>query len=192
MIKKLVFIVLLSLQVKAQDQIVELCSDQKSEFTYTATGTPYSNWDWTLIKDGVTLKNTKNTDNYLYHKFTSAGKYEINVQLMNNKCYSDIQTYYIEVIDCRVATIYFPTAFTPNKDGKNEIYLPVGTYLQEYELKIFNKWGELIFVSQNIEYGWDGTHSGTDCISSAYKFVCHYKDIHGQKGYNDGMINLYR
>lgn len=57
-------------------------------------------------------------------------------------------------------TIYVPNAFTPDEDRFNPVFLPImppTVDVHEYELLIFNRWGELIFESQNYKVGWDGT-----------------------------------
>jgi gliding motility-associated-like protein len=58
-----------------------------------------------------------------------------------------------------------PNVFTPNGDGKNDIFLPV--YNPDvpltFTMKIFNKWGEEIYSTENISQGWDGTYKGKLC-----------------------------
>jgi gliding motility-associated-like protein len=57
--------------------------------------------------------------------------------------------------------IYVPNAFTPDGDAYNNIFLPVlpaGTIVDNYNLTIFDRWGEIIFESLNYEAGWDGTY----------------------------------
>ncbi len=61
-------------------------------------------------------------------------------------------------------TIYVPNTFTPDGNGANEIFKPVLTGFDpnDFELLIFNRWGDLIFESHNMEVGWDGTFAGQD------------------------------
>jgi len=53
-------------------------------------------------------------------------------------------------------SIYVPNAFTPNGDGINEIFKARGTEIKEFHMQIFNRWGELIFESHDIDEGWNG------------------------------------
>jgi gliding motility-associated-like protein len=55
--------------------------------------------------------------------------------------------------------VYIPNSFTPNADGNNDIFKPslVGFDTEEYNLQIFNRWGELVFETNDVEQGWDGT-----------------------------------
>ncbi len=59
-----------------------------------------------------------------------------------------------------ITSIYVPTAFTPNEDGVNDLFYVKGLYLTDYHLMIFNRWGELLFESYDMEKGWDGTYRG--------------------------------
>jgi gliding motility-associated-like protein len=57
--------------------------------------------------------------------------------------------------------VYVPNSFTPNGDEFNNVFLPVistGREISDYELLIFNRWGEVIFESHDINIGWDGTY----------------------------------
>ena len=62
--------------------------------------------------------------------------------------------------------IYVPNAFTPNGDGLNDVFLPEGGTLEtdpnNYELLIFNRWGNLIFKTSDPNIGWDGNNAGVD------------------------------
>jgi gliding motility-associated-like protein len=57
-------------------------------------------------------------------------------------------------------TFYIPNAFTPNSNGLNEIFYGYGTYIKEFEIMIFDRWGNLIFESNDMLKGWDGKVQG--------------------------------
>lgn len=57
--------------------------------------------------------------------------------------------------------VYFPTAFSPNGDGLNDEFGIVGEGIDNYLLKIYNRWGELIFYSTDPTRKWNGTYKGT-------------------------------
>ena len=70
----------------------------------------------------------------------------------------------------------FPNIFTPNKDNNNDYFqaiLPI-KYIDEIELNILNRWGEIVFNSSDPEFKWDGTHQETllECPSGSYYFQC--------------------
>jgi gliding motility-associated-like protein len=65
-------------------------------------------------------------------------------------------------------TIYAPNVFTPNEDGHNERFKVVVTYATDFRLEIFNRWGELIHVSEDPDEGWDGTYKGNPVQEDVY------------------------
>lgn len=76
----------------------------------------------------------------------------------------------------------FPNAFTPNGDGVNDEF---GMFevengcspleVQNFEMRIFNRWGQLVFESNNVEERWDGTFKGEDALSEVYIMSCTYQ-----------------
>ena len=92
---------------------------------------------------------------------------------------------------------YIPTAFTPNGDGKNDRFLPLGSFhdIKSYNLQIFNRWGEMIYETSEYEgedAGWDGTYSGQESPIGAYVYVVKYVAADGQEYEKKGTITLTR
>lgn len=78
-------------------------------------------------------------------------------------------------------TIFFPNAFTPNNDGVNDWYKPgITGNIEEYELKIYNRWGQLVFETTKPAEFWDGKYKNV-IIPGLYAYVCKYK-FHRQEG----------
>ncbi len=73
-------------------------------------------------------------------------------------------------------SIFFPNAFTPNKDGRNDAFRPVtsGSFVQ-YHFTVFNRLGQLVFETNDPKKGWDGAIDGVDQPSSVYIWVCKYQ-----------------
>lgn len=175
----LYILIFTTLTIQAQNQVVELCDDNKTSFTYTAEGDPYSSWSWIVYKDGgVILTSTRESISYT---FKSAGNYMFTTQIHNVLCYSATQLFEVSVIECRVPTLYFPTTFTPNKDGINDLYKPMGTLITEYDFILFDRWGQIIFMTNSLDQWWDGTYNGVDCPTGIYRYNCKYKDVHGKR-----------
>ena len=84
------------------------------------------------------------------------------------------------------AVVKIPTAFTPNGDGLNDYFGPLGKVPEGYKLQIFNRNGEVVFVSSNIYQRWNGYYKGTLQPSSVFIYLVNYKDLqnipHQQKG----------
>ncbi len=81
---------------------------------------------------------------------------------------------------------FVPTAFTPNNDGKNDLLKPIllGNVIQ-YRFWIYNRWGELIFETNELAKGWDGIYKGQPQSSGAFVWRCMYQ-FEGQQVKNEG------
>ncbi|QJW91728.1 T9SS type B sorting domain-containing protein [Spirosoma taeanense] len=68
-----------------------------------------------------------------------------------------------------------PDAFSPNNDGVNDQLQVFAAYVTDYELKVYNRWGEVIFQSNSPEQKWDGTYRGNLYPSMLYPYIITYK-----------------
>ena len=93
-------------------------------------------------------------------------------------------------------SIYAPNAFTPNGNGLNETFLPVGYGLdpEKYQLWIFDRWGNLIFTTTDMNLGWDGRVQGGSeiCQIDTYVWKVVASDIAGNYHSLIGAVNLIR
>jgi gliding motility-associated-like protein len=89
---------------------------------------------------------------------------------------------------------YIPSAFTPNGDGKNDVFKPSYKCLfTNYRLNIFNRYGQRMFVSQNADIGWDGTSGGQQEQSGVYVWEISYTDtLTGKMVKKTGTVVLVR
>ncbi len=87
-----------------------------------------------------------------------------------------------------------PTGFTPNGDGLNDIFKPLGSVMQvtDYELTMWSRWGEEVYRSTTIEQGWDGTYKGNPAITGVYAYIIKYKNIYGESKVFKGNVTLTR
>lgn len=103
------------------------------------------------------IKYCENCDS-VERDFTMNQEVELFVSDTNNCFYYDT-AFYLEVLDEFNVTI--PSAFTPNGDGKNDIFYPVTFGIEELvRFIIYDRWGNLVFESFDIDAGWDGTYKG--------------------------------
>jgi gliding motility-associated-like protein len=84
-------------------------------------------------------------------------KGEYWVEVSNGSC---IQRAYVKVEEACYPVIHVPNAFSPNNDGDNDQFQVFGTRLFNYRISIYNKWGNLVFVSNDINQSWDGIVAG--------------------------------
>ncbi|MBN8701504.1 MAG: gliding motility-associated C-terminal domain-containing protein [Bacteroidetes bacterium] len=81
--------------------------------------------------------------------------------------------------------VFVPNSFTPNGDGLNDVFAAKGEEVQDFELFIYNRWGELIFSSKNIDAGWNGTYNGHLVENDVYVSVVNYKTrCEGEKAHS--------
>ncbi|RYD81543.1 MAG: gliding motility-associated C-terminal domain-containing protein [Sphingobacteriales bacterium] len=91
-----------------------------------------------------------------------------------------------------MATIFIPTAFTPNEDGINEKFGVVGQGLGVFNMKIYNAWGEKIFECNKPEDGWDGTFKGKVAPVGTYLYVVTARSLKGDNIYRNGDFALVK
>ena len=90
-------------------------------------------------------------------------------------------------------TVWAPTAFTPNNDKNNDIfYIKPGGIIINYELRIFDRWGEMLFQSKDPNAGWDGTYLNTKLNVGVYVYYYNIEFIDGAVLENSGDVTLLR
>ncbi len=88
--------------------------------------------------------------------------------------------------------IFFPTAFSPNGDALNDQFFVSGQFIVEMELAIFNRWGELIFITNEMNETWDGTHNNQPAAEDAYVWSIQVTDLAGRTYKESGTVALLR
>jgi gliding motility-associated-like protein len=90
---------------------------------------------------------------------------------------------------------YIPNAFTPNGDGKNDVFRIFGVQpenITKFNFQVFNRWGQLVFSTTDILEGWDGNCNGKKCAPEVYTWIIYYEDSNKTKVSNKGMVTLIR
>ena len=86
---------------------------------------------------------------------------------------------------------FIPTAFTPNGDGLNDLFKVQANFVPNtFEMSIFNRKGELMFLTQNMGIGWDGQFHGQTLPSGVYVCVIKYTDREGKMQKKQGQVML--
>jgi gliding motility-associated-like protein len=91
--------------------------------------------------------------------------------------------------------VFYPNVFTPNNDGLNDLYLPIGNDVVEFRMEIYNAWGQQIFETDNILKGWDGMSQGKFAPTGTYIYKSSYTGYRNKKLINvdvSGNITLMR
>ncbi|HEV7782634.1 MAG TPA: gliding motility-associated C-terminal domain-containing protein [Chitinophagaceae bacterium] len=79
---------------------------------------------------------------------------------------------YITVRVYKGPDIYVPTGFTPNGDGRNDLFTPFPVGVKSYKyFRVFNRWGQMVFSTNTLNHGWDGKLRGVDQPSGVYVWM---------------------
>lgn len=100
------------------------------------------------------------------HQFAGPGEYLVCLEVDNNGC---VDTACQAIRLDADSELLFPTAFSPNGDGVNDEFLPFQWGLEGYLLRIYNRWGQVVFESTDPDIGWDGRFNGTEQEVGVYK-----------------------
>lgn len=133
-----------------------------------------------VMTAGISLKaQTTSADAITRYRITAYKNGDSHVQSVSNT---------VELIP--PIAIYIPNAFTPNGDGLNDTFGAVGQGISEFSMQVFNRWGNLIFESNDISKQWDGTYKGEKAELGVYVYQVTAK---GPKSYQlkkNGSVTL--
>ncbi|RNL56669.1 hypothetical protein D7004_01900 [Pedobacter jejuensis] len=88
--------------------------------------------------------------------------------------------------------IYIPNIFSPNNDGKNDIFLVYGTTIAAVKMNVYTQWGQLIYQVNSTTTGWDGTYKGVPQPNGVYVYMIEIESTDGTKVMKKGTITLIR
>lgn len=148
---------------------------------------------WTFGDGGT---STTTNPQYLYN---SVGVYPI--MLIATSSFGCSDTAYSQVTT--TADVIFPNVFTPSTGGSsgggydlgsltNDVFFPYTSGVTDFKFEIFNRWGELIFVSNDINIGWDGYYKGELCQQDVYVWKAYIKLNNGKTFNKSGDVTLLR
>ena len=156
--------------------------------TVTLTGTPSTGYSitWTPIT-GVTNPSIAQTT----ANMTSTTLF--NYSVTDGICLKS-DTVLVKVLEfvCGDPFVYIPNAFSPNKDGDNDILYVRGILIDKMIFRIFDRWGEMVFESTNPANGWDGSFKGKFCDPDVFDYYLDVTCIDGQKNLIKGNITLLK
>ncbi len=151
--------------------------------TYTEENVKFS---WYFSDD-----RSLNTNGYqVYRSYPESGTYPV---VLVSKNQWDCTDTIIKVLTVEPASsVYMPNAFTPNDDGRNDVLLPVTRGVKSYTLKIFNRWGELVYETSGSGNGWDGSFRGKPCKQDVYLWQIEIQAGDGNRSIKSGHVSLIR
>jgi len=164
---KILLLLLLSVNLLGQN-IIELCQPSITRGYYVM---PYDSIQWDISPE-LELSVDKN---YVYVTFNSIGTYIITSTYINGFCSSSDKKI-IEVIECKETLIWIPEVFSPNGDGHNDVFKVVALNINYIQIEIYNRWGEILYYSEDLLEGWDGFYLNRLSPSGVYNVITTYKD----------------
>lgn len=176
-------------EVKASFKMSDfICPEDKLEVENTSTG-DIDSWKWNF--DIVATSTARDPSPVQFPLNNRETYYSVKLVAFNNLlgC-SDSVRHPLTVLDhCLIAV---PTAFTPNNDGLNDYFRPHNALKADnYEFKVFNRWGQLVFHSRNWREKWDGKINGRLQGTGVFVWMLSYthRDT-GKKVFQKGTVTL--
>jgi gliding motility-associated-like protein len=104
----------------------------------------------------------------------------------------DSVTVFVHELVCSDPDIFVPDAFTPNGDASNDKLFVRGRNVASMELKIFDRWGEVVFSTRDQAEGWDGSYKGKPVDPAVYVYWLTVRCIDGQDYFHKGNVTVIR
>ena len=149
---------------------------------------PIAYWYWNFGDGKDSLSNEKNPS----HLYGDTGTYCATLVVVDE--HGCIDT----AVNCLVVgpdfTLYIPNAFSPNGDGMNDVFEPKGSYIKNFEMYIFDRWGMELYHTTDIFKGWNGTTKGSNtiCQEDTYVYTINVTDTRGNIHKYVGNVNLIK
>ena len=154
-------------------------------FNDQTSGADY--WLWNF---GDFLNSTSLLRNPLF-AYSVTGSYTVNLLVSNNEGCTDSVLHTI-IIEPEF-TLYIPNSFTPDNDGLNDFFAPQGTEFDSFEMEIYNRWGERVYHTKEIDRPWDGgVKNGDEIQEGVYVYKILVKDFKAEIHYYVGNVTLIR
>ena len=133
--------------------------------------------------------NNGSTDSTLSN--LTSGTYSVLIT-DNNGCTNTEQVIINDLQEGCDYFVYVPNVFTPNEDGNNDVFYVRGKGIRSMNIEIYNRWGNKVFESSNVEVGWDGKYGAADQNSAVFVYVISAVLENGKKVEESGNISIIK
>ena len=169
-------------------QFSEICEGFDLTNTYSIVGDP-GNYEWYLSGDTLETQSISIT-------WETPGFYTFYATIIQNGCVSYPEDYNVSIQACPQELIFIPNTFTPDGDEVNQIWQPVFTEGYDpfdFNMKVLNRWGQIVWESNDASQGWDGTYLGKECPDGVYTWIVTFGTKEsGKKSVKHGHLTLVR
>ncbi|MNE59047.1 PKD domain protein [compost metagenome] len=157
------------------------------EFHFTNSSQNASQYEWYFGDGGISYLTNPTYSYDTYGEFT--------VTLNANNEYNCPDQAHLVVIVKPSFELFVPNVFTPDGDEFNNTFVAKGYGILEtdFTMEIYDRWGELIFESHNMEIGWDGSYAGEERVQDGtYTWVIRFRDLTNARHEINGHLSLLR
>lgn len=158
--------------------------EENTPVTFVNQSTDAVSYHWDF-GDGVASTETNPV-----HQYNKTGTYDVCLYATNQ--YGCEDTICQQVAAIVIPLFDVPNAFSPNQDGMNDVLLVRGFGISRLNFKIFNRWGQLVFESNDPSIGWDGRFKGAVQPMDAYAYSIYIEFSDGTKANKNGSVTLLR
>ena len=153
-----------------------------TNFTFTGVGAINYLWDFG--------DNTNDNSQNPSHFYSDLGDQQV-VLMVNSgpphNCWDTI----VKIIEIKLPfQIFVPNAFSPNNDGLNDLFTPIGSRIVDYKMNIYNRYGKIIYTTNSIEEGWDGTYKNKKMAMGVYTYIIILETEDGRAFKKAGTLTL--
>lgn len=159
------------------------------KFQFTDASVGATEWYWNF-GDGITLSNLVPSPSHVFPTTMDNGSYTITQEVRNQ--YGCLDRTAVDVYITPNISIYIPNTFSPNADGRNDVFRAYGENIVEFTMQVFNRWGQELFFSAVMEEGWDGTYLGKQVENDVYVYRITYRGSDDSSGKPIGSVTLFR
>lgn len=163
-------------------------SNEKYVTFVNCTSPDVVDWHWSM-GDGASSEEWQPT-----HVYDEPGNYRVVFTVKDeHQCEDSLALVYVIR---EIPTIYLPSAFVPESDiAENQVFKPIGNEISDenYEMLVYDRWGERVFISRNPQDGWDGClKSGALAPQGVYAYQIRFQDMEGRPNSTHGTVLLLR
>jgi gliding motility-associated-like protein len=108
------------------------------------------------------------------HIYQDTGTFRVRLMITDDQGCMDSVSHNALILD-RI-TLFVPNAFTPNGDGVNDDFLAFGQNITGFKMYIYDRWGEEVFQTTDLNKGWNGTYKGQLARDGIYSWIILYQE----------------
>ena len=144
---------------------------------------------FTILMLGNTIFLTSQSNNeILYNEFYNVYRV-VAVRNLNDQTISTSNTVSVE----KPYALYAPNAFSPDSDGINDFFKISGQGILDFQIEIYNRWGQMVYKSDDLSKGWNGTFKGENLPTGSYIYkIKTIKNGNGEELVKTGTVALVR